>query len=383
MKTTEIGVILHGVTGRIGTIQHLQNAILPIRAAGGVALPGGGRVMPVPMLVGRNADKLAALAERSGIDAWTTDLDAALADPKNQVFFDSAATAQRPGLMRRAIEAGKHVYVEKPIAGSVDEALEIARMAEARGLKHGVVQDKMQLPGLTKLRLLRDMDFFGRILHARLDFGWWVFDGMQQPAQRSSWNYRKAEGGGLILDMYPHWCYIIGQLLGRISAVSCRCETLQPHRRDEAGRDYAVDVEDAAYATFELETGVTVEVTSSWASRVRRDDLMTLQIDGTRGSAVAGLHRCFIQPAAATPKPAWDITTDRKPDYPAQWQEMPDAAEHRNGYRTGWERFLAHVAADAPFDATLLAGARGVQLAEAAYQSSRERRWIDLPELRL
>lgn len=383
MKTTEIGVILHGVTGRIGTMQHLQNSILPIRAAGGVPLPDGSRAMPVPVLVGRNADKLAALAARSGIDAWTTDLDAALADPKNQVFFDSAATAQRPGLMHRAITAGKHVYVEKPIAGSVDEALEVARLAQARGLKHGVVQDKMQLPGLTKLRLLRDMDFFGRILHARLDFGWWVFDGMQQPAQRSSWNYRKAEGGGLILDMYPHWCYIIGQLLGNITAVSCRLETLQPRRRDEAGRDYAVDVEDAAYASFELETGVTVEVTSSWASRVRRDDLMTLQIDGTRGSAVAGLHRCFIQPAASTPKPVWDITTDRRPDYPAQWQEVPDTVEHRNGYRVGWERFLAHVAADTPFEATLLAGARGVQLAQAAYQSNVERRWIDLPELRL
>lgn len=383
MATRSIGIIMHGVTGRIGTVQHLQNAISEIRREGGVPLADGTRLMPEPVLVGRNADKLAALAGRFGLERWTTDLDAALADPENAIFFDSAATAQRPGLVRRAVAAGKHVYVEKPIAGSTEEALELARAAQTAGLKHGVVQDKMTLPGLVKLALLRDLGFFGRILHVRLDFGWWVFDGLHQPAQRSSWNYRKAEGGGLILDMYPHWRYILDGLFGPITAVTCRHQTQLPDRRDEAGRPYVCDVEDAAYATFELASGVLVEVTSSWTSRVRRDDLLTLQVDGTGGSAVAGLHRCFVQPAGTTPLPAWDVMQDRKPDYPGQWQEVPDTVPLKNGYRAGWEGFLAHVAEDAPFAATLLAGARGVQLAEAAYRSNAERRWVELPELTL
>ena len=383
MATRPIGVIMHGATGRIGTVQHLTNAIAEIRRDGGLPLSDGTRLMPEPVLVGRNPDKLAALAARFGLTQWTTDLDAALADPANEIFFDSAATAPRPGLIRRAIAAGKHVYVEKPVAGGTNEALDLARTAQAAGLKHGVVQDKMTLPGLVKLALLRDLGFFGRLLHVKLDFGWWVFDGIHQRAQRSSWNYRKSEGGGLILDMYPHWRYILDGLFGPITAVTCRHQTHLPDRRDEAGRPYTCDVEDAAYATFELASGVLVEVTSSWTSRVRRDDLMTLQVDGTGGSAVAGLHRCFVQPAGTTPLPAWDVMQDRRPDYPAQWQEVPDTTPLKNGYRAGWEGFLPHIAEDAPFAATLLAGAKGVQLAEAAYRSNLERRWIDLPDLTL
>ena len=381
MGERRIGIILHGATGRMGTNQHLRRALLAFRDEGGLALANGDRLVPDPILVGREPGKLSALASALKIERWTTDLDAALSDRGDTIFFDCAATGTRPALAKRAIAAGKHIYIEKPTAPTLAEALELARLATRAGLKNGVIQDKLFLPGLQKLKLLRDSGFFGQILSVRLDFGYWIFDGEQQPAQRSSWNYKKREGGGLVLDMYSHWRYIIDRLIAPATRISALIKTHVPRRRDERGEPYAVDVEDGAYALLELEGGIPVTLTSSWATRVRRDDLMTIQIDGTAGSAVAGLHHCRIQPLAATPKPQWNPDAPQSMNFHEQWQLVPDNAVYPSSFRRCWELFLRHVAEDAPFVPTLLEGAKGVQLAEAAYQSARDRRWIDLPAL--
>jgi predicted dehydrogenase len=382
MATRKIGVVIEGATGRLGTTQHLRS-LMTIHGEGGLALADGERLVPEPMLLGRNPEKLAALAAANGGLRWSTDRDACLADPDIAIYFDATATGGRPARAGAALAAGKHVYLEKPIAETAADALDLARRAERAGLKNGVVQDKLFLPGLTKLRKLYEADFFGRILSIRLDFGWWVFDGELYPAQRPSWNYRRATGGGLILDMFAHWRYIFDRLLGEIKAVSCRYTTALPKRRDERGQWYSVDVEDSAFATFELAGGVLAQVSSSWASRVKRDDLLQIQVDGTLGSAVCGLHRCFVQPLVATPKPFFDPERPQAMVFEEQWQEMPEIEPFRSSYRAGWELFLRHVAEDAPFPSPLREGAKGVQLAEACYQSDRERRWVDLPTLTL
>jgi predicted dehydrogenase len=354
-----------------------------MRREGGLPLATGDRLVPEPVLLGRDPVQLAVLAERSGGLRWSTDRDTSLADPAIDIYFDAGATGGRPERARAAFAAGKHVYLEKPIAANLDDALSLARAGGRAGRKGGVVQDKLFLPGLKKLRKLYEAKFFGRVLSVRLDFGWWVFDGDLYAAQRPSWNYRKATGGGLVLDMFAHWRYIFDRLLGPIEAVSCRHATAQKRRIDEAGRPYEVDVEDHAFAMFELERGIPAQIASSWASRVKRDDLLQIQVDGTAGSAVAGLHRCFIQPAAATPKPFFSPEVPQAMVFDEQWQEMPDIEPFENGYRAGWELFLRHVADDAAFPAPLIEGAKSVQLAEACYQSHRERRWVDLPKLQL
>ncbi len=382
MGERTIGVLIEGATGRLGTTQHLRS-LMAIRSEGGLPLADGDRLVPAPVLLGRNAAKLTALAAANGDLKWSIDRDACLTDPKIAIYFDASATGGRPARAAAALDAGKHVYVEKPLAETLADALDLAHRAERAGLKNGVVQDKLFLPGLTKLRKLYETDFFGRVLSVRLDFGWWVFDGTPYPAQRPSWNYRKATGGGLILDMFAHWRYIFDRLLGEIKAVSCRHITVLPERRDEAGNPYPVDVEDTAFAIFELAGGVLAQVSSSWASRVKRDDLLQIQVDGTRGSAVSGLHRCFVQPLAATPRPFFDPERPQPMVFDQQWQEMPDIEPVRNGYRAGWELFLRHVAEDAPFPSPFREGAKSVQLAEACHQSNRERRWIDLPPLTL
>jgi predicted dehydrogenase len=380
MSVQTIGVVIDGATGRLGTTQHLK-ALLAIRGEGGLALKNGGRLLPEPVLLGRSPEKLAALAAASGGLKWSADRDACLADRAIEIYFDAAPTGGRHERVSAAMAAGKHVYTEKPAAATLDEALDLARQAERAEVKNGVVQDKLFLPGLKKLRKLYEANYFGRVLSIRLDFGWWVFDGDLYPAQRVSWNYKRETGGGLILDMFAHWRYVFDRLLGPIASVSCREMTAQPRRIDEGGNWYDVDVDDHAFSIFELEGGVLAQVSSSWASRVKRDDLLQIQVDGTAASAVCGLHSCFVQPLVATPRPFMDSENPQPMVFDEQWQEMPTLLPYVNPYREGWELFLRHVAEDGPFPSPLLEGAKGVQLAEACHQSHRERRWVDLEKL--
>jgi len=378
MATRTIGIIVNGATGRIGSTQHLANALVPIRNEGG--LPAGDdRLLPHMLLVGRDADRLAAVARAHGIADWTTDLDAALADPGYAIFFDAAATQQRVAVLERAIGAGKHVYSEKPVAPTAAAGRALLEAVKARGRKHGAVEDKVHLPGMAKLAALTERGALGRIVGFRLEFGWWVFDGSDQPCQRPSWNYR-AGGGGLILDMYPHWRYVIERIVGRITRVASAEWTATPERIDERGERYAVAVEDAAATLVEIAGGTFGTILSSWATRVRRDDLFTLQVDGTQGSAIAGLHRCHVQPAAATPAIAhFSVMKDLGADYRSGWSEAPPLPAYTNPYRVGWERFLRHVATDAPPAADFAAGIRDVAFAEACHRSMAERRWVDFP----
>jgi predicted dehydrogenase len=381
MAERRLGLIMNGVTGRMGTNQHLIRSIVAIRNQGGVVLKNGDRVMPDPILVGRNEEKLRKLASEHGITRVSTDLDAALADKKDELFFDAASTQLRAGLLSRAIDAGKHIYCEKPIAENLADALAVARKAKKAGIKHGVVQDKLFLPGLLKLKMLRDSGFFGRMLSVRGEFGYWVFEGDWQPAQRPSWNYRAAEGGGIILDMVCHWRYVLDNLFGKVEAVSCLGATHILERWDEQGKKYTADTDDACYATFQLEGGVIAQINSSWTTRVRRDDLVTFHVDGTLGSAVAGLQKCRIQPRTATPRPVWNPDVKQGIDFFDQWQEVPDNQVYDNGFKTEWEMFIRHLYDNAPFKWDLFEGAKGVQLAELALQSWKERRWLDVPAL--
>jgi predicted dehydrogenase len=383
MAQRRLGIIMNGVTGRMGMNQHLIRSILAIRAQGGVALENGDRVMPDPLLVGRDRAKLERLALAHGITRWTTDLDTALADRKDTLFFDAATTRLRAGLIRKAIAAGKDVYCEKPIAETLDDAVSVAGAASKAGIRHGVVQDKLFLPGLIKLKMLVEAGFFGRIIAVRGEFGYWVFEGDWQPAQRPSWNYRKKDGGGIILDMLCHWRYVLDNLFGEVKSVSCLGATHIPERWDENGKPYKVDVDDAAYATFQLEGGIVAHINSSWCTRVRRDDLVTFHVDGTHGSAVAGLQKCWSQPRVNTPRPVWNPDVPQPIDFFATWSEVPDSATYDNGFKLEWEMFIRHLEEGAPFKWTLLEGAKGVQLAEAGLRSWKERRWIDLPPLQL
>jgi predicted dehydrogenase len=372
---------MNGVTGRMGTRQHLVHSILAIREQGGVSLPGGETVVPEPVLVGRDEKKLRSLAEAHGVQRWSTDLEECLADPRDEVYFDSQTTTRRADAVRMAIAAGKHVYCEKPTAANLAEALELARLARERGVKNGVVQDKLFLPGLVKLKRLVDGGFFGCILSVRGEFGYWVFEGDWRPAQRPSWNYRREEGGGIIVDMLCHWRYVLDNLFGEVRAVSCLGATHIPQRWNETGDPYAATADDAAYATFELEDGIVAHINSSWCVRVNRDELFELQVDGTMGSAVAGLRNCKTQHRVNTPVAVWNPDLSDPNDYRAQWLEVPPDEEPENAFKAQWEMFLRHVATGEPFPFELLEGAKGVQLAELGLQSWKERRWIDVPEL--
>ncbi len=376
-----VGIIMNGVTGRMGVNQHLRRSILEIMAQGGVKISDRETIMPRPLLVGRNAAKLEALAQESGGLPWTTDVAVALEDPAYSIYFDAQTTDRRVDAVRQAIAAGKHIYCEKPSADSFEGAYELYQLAKHKGVKHGVVQDKLWLPGMLKLKTLRDLGFFGRIFSVRGEFGYWVFEGDAIPAQRPSWNYRKAEGGGLIMDMLCHWRYVLDNIFGPVKAVSCLGATHIPRRWDETGRPYDATADDAAYATFELEGGIIAHFNSSWCVRVRRDDLLTIQVDGTHGSAVAGLRHCWIQPRSATPRPVWNPDIDSPLDYFEGWQKVPRQAEFENAFKRQWELFLRHVVADEPFQWSLLEGAKGVQLAEKGLESWRKRAWVDVPAL--
>ncbi|MFA9439237.1 Gfo/Idh/MocA family protein [Uliginosibacterium sp. sgz301328] len=381
MALQRIGIIMNGVTGRMGMNQHLIRSIVEIRKQGGVALSNGDRLMPDPVLVGRNRDKIAALARAHGIERYTTDLEGALRNPDDTIFFDAATTQARPGLLKQAIAAGKHVYSEKPVATHLAEAMSIYQAAKAAGVKHGVVQDKLWLPGLRKLQMLNEAGFFGRVLSVRGEFGYWVFEGDLQPIQRPSWNYRSEDGGGIILDMLCHWRYVIDNVFGKVKSVSCLGATHIPQRWDEQGKPYEATADDAAYATFELENGVIVQMNSSWCVRVRRDDLVTFQVDGTHGSAVAGLTDCWTQSRVNTPKPVWNPDVRNTHDFFGDWAEVPNTSHYDNAFKVQWELFLRHVVEDTPYTWNLLEAAKGVQLVELGLQSWRERRWVDVPSL--
>src|SRR5213594_711235 len=380
MAEQRLGVIMNGVTGRMGTNQHLARSVMAIRREGGVLLADGTRVIPDPILVGRSAGKLRKLAAEHGVERWTTDLDEALRNPDDAVLFDAASTRLRPAVLKRAIAAKKHIYCEKPVATSLGQALGLCRAAKHAGVRHGVVQDKLWLPGLLKIKALRDAGFFGKILSVRGEFGYWVFEGDEQPAQRPSWNYRKKDGGGIILDMLCHWRYVLDNLFGEVKSVSCLGATHIPKRWDEDGKAYKADVDDAAYATFQLAGGTIAHINSSWCTRVRRDDLVTFHVDGTLGSAVAGLQKCFSQARVNTPRPVWNPDVPQPIDFFKTWSEVPGDS-YDSGFKMEWEMFIRHLFEGAPFKWTLVEGAKGVQLAEAGLRSWKERRWIDIPAL--
>jgi len=384
LAAKKIGIIMNGVTGRMGTRQHLVRSIVAIREGGGVQLPDGERLMPDPVLVGRNEKKLRALAEEHGVERWSTDLDGCLADPYNEIYFDSQTTTRRSEGVRAALKAGKHVYCEKPTAVDLVEALELARLAREAGVKNGVVQDKLFLPGLIKLNRLVESGFFGRILSVRGEFGYWVFEGDWRDGQRPSWNYRKEDGGGIIVDMLPHWRYVLDNLFGPVRSVSCLGATHVPTRFDESGEPYVATADDAAYSTFEIEGprgGIVAHINSSWCVRVNRDELFELQIDGTEGSAVAGLRECKAQQRVNTPRAVWNPDLPDPNDYRSQWLDVPLDGEPENAFKVQWEMFLRHVAVDEPYRFDLLEGAKGVQLAELGLRSWKERRWLEVPEL--
>ena len=381
MTERRIGIVMHGVTGRMGMNQHLIRSILEIRKQGGVALKDGTRLMPDPILVGRNAGKIENLAKQHGVERWTTDLDGALKNPEDRIFFDAASTQLRPKLLRQAIKAGKHVYCEKPVSTTLAQAVDLYQAAKKAGVKQGVGQDKLGLPGMLKLAKLRDEGCCGKILSVRGEFGYWVFKGDRQPAQRPSWNYRKKDGGGIILDMLCHWRYVLGNLFGEVKAVSCLGATHIPFRWDENGKKYRATADDAAYATFRLGGGVIAHFNSSWSVRVRRDDLLTLQVDGTHGSAVAGLRRCLVQSYEKTPKPVWNPDIDQPINFFEGWEEVP-GDNYDNAFKVQWEMFLRHVAGEGPFRWGLLEGAKGVQLAELGLKSWRQQKWLDVPRLK-
>ncbi|MEV4160187.1 Gfo/Idh/MocA family protein [Nonomuraea dietziae] len=378
MSVRTISVVMNGVTGRMGYRQHLVRSVLAINEQGGVTLSDGDRVVLRPILVGRSEAKLADLAGKHGIADYTTDLDAAL--EQADVYFDAQVTQARVKSVLKAIEAGKHVYAEKPTAETVQEAVALAEAAKAKGIKNGVVQDKLFLPGLLKLKRLIDGGFFGRILSVRGEFGYWVFEGDWQSAQRPSWNYRSADGGGIILDMFPHWHYVLENLFGEVESVYAKAVTHIPSRVDEQGRAYEATADDAAYGVFELKGGIIAQINSSWAVRVNRDELVEFQVDGTHGSAVAGLRNCRVQSRATTPKPVWNPDLPVTARFRDDWQEVPDNADFDNGFKTQWELFVRHVVEDAPFPYDFASGARGVRLAELGLRSSAEGRRIALEE---
>jgi len=382
MNPRRIGIIMNGVTGRMGLNQHLVRSVLAIRGQGGVLLDDGSRLVPDPILVGRNSQKLEQIARENDVPRWTTDLDRALANGDDQIYFDAQLTNLRAPAVEKAIAAGKHIYCEKPLAADSATALQLLAKADAVGVRHGVVQDKLFLPGIRKLKHIIDSGFFGRIHSVRGEFGYWVFEGDWQAAQRPSWNYRAEDGGGIILDMFCHWRYLLDHTFGAVRALQCLGGTTVPERVDERAMRYLCTADDTAYGTFQLENGIVAQINSSWSFRVYRDELLSIQVDGSLGSAVAGLHECRTQHRVNTPRPVWNPDVGNPFCFRDQWQIVPSNVSFDNAFKTQWEMFLRHVVDGAPFPHDFLDGARGVQLAELALRSWHERRWIDIPQLK-
>ncbi len=372
---------MNGVTGRMGTNQHLMRSIVSIINQGGVQVSPTEFIMPDPVLVGRDVVKLEKLSKMSGVEKWTTDLDLVMNDPYYQIYFDAQTTGRRADCVKKAAKAGKHVYCEKPIAVDTATALELYKVCRDAGVKNGVIQDKLWLPGLLKLKRLMENDFFGKILSVRGEFGYWVFEGFTVPSQRPSWNYRKEDDGGIIIDMLCHWRYLLDNLFGNVKALTCRGVIHIPERVDEQGRIYKCTAEDAAFATFELDGGVIAQFNSSWVTRVRRDDLLTIHVDGTKGSAVAGLRECWTQHYGNTPKPVWNPDIAQPINFFEGWSKVPEQEFYDNAFKAEWELFLRHVVKDEPFRWTLLEGAKGVQLAEKGLESWKKKCWVDVPEI--
>jgi len=377
----KVGIIMNGVTGRMGTNQHLMRSIVAIIKQGGVQVSPTEFIMPDPVLVGRDAVKLEKLSQMSGVAKWTTDLDSVMDDPQYHIYFDAQTTGRRADCVKRAAKAGKHVYCEKPIAVDTATAMELYKVCEEAGVKHGVVQDKLWLPGMLKLKRLMENDFFGRILSVRGEFGYWVFEGFSVPSQRPSWNYRKEDDGGIIVDMLCHWRYLLDNLFGKVKGVFCMGVTHIPERVDEQGKVYKCTAEDAAFSTFELEGGIIAHFNSSWVTRVRRDDLLTIHVDGTKGSAVAGLRECWTQHYGNTPKPIWNPDIAQPIDFFDGWSKVPEQEFYDNAFKAEWELFLKHVVKDEPFRWTLLEGVKGVQLAEKGMESWEKKTWVEIPEI--
>ncbi len=377
-----LGIIMNGVTGRMGKNQHLMRSVLPIIRQGGLKVNDDTVVMPKPVLVGRSDSKLKELSKETGISDWSTDLDSLLENSDYPVYFDAQVTDMRFESVKNAINAGKHIYCEKPVAATSKDSMELYDLARSAAIKHGVVQDKLWLPGLVKLKRLIDQGFFGKILSVKADFGYWVFEGDSVPAQRPSWNYRKEDGGGIILDMFCHWRYVLDNLFAGVKSLACLGTTLIPERFESDGSLYRATADDTAYAIFELENGVVAQINSSWATRVRRDDLFCMQVDGTRGSAIAGLRDLWMQPYSATPRPVWNPDIESPLRFFDNWMKMPSYEEHDNAFKIQWELFLKHIVNDDPFPWDLHEAAKGVQLAELALEASKKRIWINVPELK-
>ncbi len=381
MKEHKIGIIMNGVTGRMGTNQHLMRSIVEIIKQGGVQVGPEEVIMPDPVLVGRSMAKLEKLKKMSGVQKATTNLDEVLKDPNYHIYFDAQTTGRRADAVKKAVAVGKHIYCEKPVATGTKVALELYDICRKAGVKHGVVQDKLWLPGMLKLKRLIQNGFFGEILSVRGEFGYWVFEGHTIPAQRPSWNYRKEDDGGIIVDMLCHWRYVLDNLFGKVKSVSCMGATHIKERVDEQGKPYKCTADDAAYATFDLEGGVIAHFNSSWVTRVKRDDLLTIQVDGTKGSAVAGLRECYIQHYGNTPKPVWNPDIIQPIDFQAGWAKVPEQESFDNAFKAQWELFLKHVVKNEPFPWDLKEGAKGVQLAEKGLESWAKRAWVDIEEI--
>lgn len=375
-----LGIILHGVTGRMGKNQHLLRSILPIIQQGGVQLKNGEFVQIKPVLAGRNHEKLKALAEETGIQDFSTDLNSLLQDPNYSVFFDAASTQLRAGLVSQALAFNKHVYTEKPLTETWQTAQDLADQAQKLNLKNGVVQDKLFLPGLLKLKKLLDEGFFGTVLTCKIDFGYWVFDGIERTAQRPSWNYRKKDGGGIMLDMLCHWHYILEHLFGSVKSLCCLSVNHIQTRADEQGKPYTADTDDAAYALVEMHNSMIAQINFSWVTRVRREDLVVFQVDGTQGSAFATLTDCYTQSAAETPCPVWNPDQPQTQDFFKSWQKVKTKV-HQNGFKTQWELFIRHLYAEVEFPWNFVSAVRGLKMVEAAVQSSQQRAWVDLKGL--